>query len=187
MTLSDLASIGSLVSGLAVLVSLVLLYFQLRQLNQQVRQAERNQQASIRHSRVTRGVDIQLARLGPGVADAWRNGSQNPDEVTQTELGQFLSMCRALFQHNEDAFYQHEEGLLNEDAFATVLAGARGVALNPGIRVAWKSSVRRNHAGRFRDFMDDIIARASLEPPNRSLSVDEWRAAYAAETASASH
>src|SRR5215469_15950492 len=102
MSLSDLASVGSLVSGVAVLVSLVLLYFQLRQLNQQVRQAERNQQASIRHSRVTRGVDIQLARLGPGVAEAWRHGSQSPDEVTQAELGQFLSMCRALFQHNED-------------------------------------------------------------------------------------
>jgi len=32
MTLSDLASIGSLISGLAVLASLVFLYFQLRQM-----------------------------------------------------------------------------------------------------------------------------------------------------------
>jgi hypothetical protein len=41
MSLTDLASIGSLVSGVAVLVSLIYLSLQ-------VKQAERNQQASIR-------------------------------------------------------------------------------------------------------------------------------------------
>ena len=47
MTLSDLASIGSLVSGAAVLGSLIYLALQ-------VRQTDRNQMAAIRHSRVTR-------------------------------------------------------------------------------------------------------------------------------------
>jgi hypothetical protein len=178
MTLSDLASIGSLVSGAAVLGSLIYLGLQ-------VRQTDRNQQALIRQGRITRAVDLQLARLGPGVADAWLHGLQNPDEITLTELNQFLALCRATFLDYEDAFYQHEEGLLNEDAFATALAGARGVVRIPGFRTAWKSNVRRAHAGRFRDFMDDIVARASIEPSIHARSVDEWRAAYAAETASA--
>jgi hypothetical protein len=47
MSLSDLAALGSFVSGVAVLVSLVFLYFQLRQVGAQVQQAERNQQAMI--------------------------------------------------------------------------------------------------------------------------------------------
>jgi hypothetical protein len=42
MSLSDLASLGSFVSGAAVLVSPVFLYFQLRQLSGQVKQAEKN-------------------------------------------------------------------------------------------------------------------------------------------------
>ena len=184
MSLSDLASVGSLVSGLAVLVSLVLLYFQLRQLNQQVRQSERNQQASIRHSRVTRTVDMHLARANPGVTDAWRRGLQHPDEITQTELTQFLSLCRAQFDHVEDAFYQHAEGLLNEDAFAAVLGSVRGLFRYPSVREAWQR-VRQNQAGRFRDFMDDAVASARLEPPNRFPSVDEWRANCAAEAAGA--
>jgi hypothetical protein len=183
MSLSDLASIGSLVSGLAVLVSLVLLFFQLQQVNQQVRQAERNQQASVRQGRSTRLVDIQLARLDPGIADAWRRGLQNPDEITQTELSQYLTLCRAQFYHFEDSFFQHEEGLLNEDAFATMLAGIRATAGHPGFRAAWNVT-RRLHASRFADFMDAEVARASLEPPKNQIpSVDEWRAAYAAETA----
>jgi hypothetical protein len=89
-----------------------------------------------------------------------------------------------MFLHLEDGFYQHEEGLLNEDAFATMLAGARGLAGIPGYRVAWKHSVRRQYSGRFRNFMDGVVAGASLEPATTSLSVDEWRAAFAAETAS---
>ena len=178
MSLSDFASIGSLFSGAAVLGSLIYLALQ-------VRQADRNQQASIRHSRVTRAVDIQLARADPGLADAFRHGLQNPDEITQTELGQFLSLCRANFFHVEDAFYQHEERLLNEDAFATVLAGTRALAGYTGYRAAWKNA-RRAYAGRFLDFMDGLVARARLEPPTHLPSVDEWRAAYAAETASAS-
>jgi len=44
MTRSDLASLGSFASGFAVLVSLIFLYFQLRLVNRQVLQAERQQQ-----------------------------------------------------------------------------------------------------------------------------------------------
>ena len=175
MSLSDLASIGSLVSGVAVLGSLIYLAMQ-------VRQTERNQQASIRHSRVTRAVDILLAQAD--LADAWRHGGQNPDEITQTEVTQFLGICTAMFNHLEDSFYQHEEGLLNEVAFATMLAGTRVFAGYPGYRAAWKT-MRREHADRFGDFMDGIIARASREPPTQIPSVDEWRVVYAAETASA--
>jgi hypothetical protein len=184
MSLSDLSSIGSLVSGVAVLVSLVLLFFQLRQLNQQVRQAERNQQASIRHSRITRVVDFNLTQADPRVADAWRRGSQSPDDITQTEVSQFQALCRAMFLHLEDSFYQHQEGLLNEAAYATMLAGTRTLAGVPGVRAAWKAQ-RLGHAGRFGDFMDGAVARAGLEPPFVIPSVDEWRAAFAAETASA--
>ena len=58
MSLSDWASIGSLVSSIAVLISLIYLALQ-------VRQAERNQQASIRQGRATRMVDIILAAGEP--------------------------------------------------------------------------------------------------------------------------
>ena len=177
MSLSDLASIGSLVSGVAVLGSLIYLALQMRQ-------TDRNQQALIRHGRVTRGVDFQVAQADPGVADAFRHGLQNPEEITQREISQFLTLCRAFFLHLEDSFFQHEEGLLNEDAFATVLSGSRRIARFPGYRTAWEST-RLGHAGRFRDFMDEIVASARLETPIHVPSVDEWKAAYAAETAAA--
>jgi len=133
MSLSDLASLGSFVSGLAVLTSLLYLALQ-------VRQTERNQQISIRHSRVSRIVELELALADPSVASAWAHGSSGPQEITQTELSQFTNLCRAFFFHFEDSFYQREEGLLNDDAFETVVAGARLLARNPGLRAAWRSS-----------------------------------------------
>jgi hypothetical protein len=60
MSLSDLASIGSFVSGFAVLVSLIFLYFQLRQIHAQVLQEEKNQQAANRAVRTSRIVEILM-------------------------------------------------------------------------------------------------------------------------------
>jgi len=172
MSLSALASLGSFVSGFAVLISLVYLALQ-------VRQTERNQQISIRHSRATRIVELHLALADSAVANAWLHGSQSPENLTQAELGQFINLCRALFFHFEDSFYQREEGLLNDAAFETVVAGVRFSAKSPGWRAAWKLA-RPNFGGRFLAFMDGIVAQSATEPP-LDLSLETWRAAFASE------
>ena len=172
MSLADLASLGSFVSGFAVLTSLIYLTLQ-------VRQTERNQKSSIRHSRVSRIVELHVALAAPGVADAWLHGSANARELTQTELGQFTNLCRAHFFHFEDSFYQREEGLLNDDAFETVVAGVRLLARSAGFRAAWKVA-RPNFGGRFRDFMDGVVAASAVEPP-LDQSLDAWKVAVASE------
>jgi len=173
MSLSDLASLGSFVSGFAVLISLIYLSLQ-------VRQTKRNQQIAIRHSRASRIVELHLALADSGVADAWLRGSGRPQELTQTELGQYINLCRALFFHFEDSFYQREEGLLNDDAFETVVAGARLSARSPGWRAAWKVA-RLNFGGRFLDFMDGVVASSAVAPPV-DLSLEAWKVAFASET-----
>lgn len=172
MSLSDLAALGSFVSGVSVLVSLIYLSLQ-------VKHTKRNQQIAIRHARATRIVELHLALANVGVAEAWLHGSSDPQAISQTEVGQFMSVCRALFFHFEDSFYQRQEGLLNDDAFDTVVAGVRFSARSPGLRAAWRIA-RPNFAGRFLAFMDDAILRSPAEAPV-DLSVDTWRAAFAAE------
>ena len=172
MSLSDLASVGSFVAGFAVLTSLIYLALQ-------VRQTERNQQISIRHSRVSRTVELHVALADPALADAWLHGSGRPEDITQTELSQYISLCRAHFFHFEDSFYQREEGLLNDDAFETVVAGARLLARSPGLRAAWKIA-RPNFGGRFLEFMDGVVAGAAAEPPV-DLSLEAWKVAFASE------
>ena len=177
MSLSDLASLGSFVNGFAVLISLIYLALQ-------VKQTERNQQISIRHSRASRIVELQRALADPAVAVAWLHGLASPQEITQTELSQFINLCRAHFFHFEDSFYQREEGLLNDDAFETVVAGARLLARSPGLRAAWRIS-RPNFGGRFLGFMDGVVAASAVEPPV-DLSLEAWKVAFASEASSTS-
>lgn len=106
MTLSDLASIGSLISGLAVLASLVFLYFQLRQMNAQVRQAERNQLAAIRLGRVAERIHVNIALMEPSAADAYLKGMSGADDITSTQYSQFSAYCRCIFAAGQDGLSQ---------------------------------------------------------------------------------
>src|SRR5262249_35716006 len=120
-----------------------------------------------------------LALAEPSAANAWLHGSASPQQITQTELAQFVHLCRAHFFHFEDSFYQREEGLLNDHAFQTVVAGARYVARSPGVRAAWKIA-RSNFDGRFLAFMDGVVAKSAAEVP-ADLSLDAWKVAFASE------
>ncbi|TFU03547.1 hypothetical protein EUV02_10315 [Polymorphobacter arshaanensis] len=171
MSLSDLVSIGSLLSSLAVLVSLIYL-------NRQVRQTDRNQQAAIRHGRSTRLVEILLAATDASLADALAKGLAGAEDISDTEVNQFIYYMNAFFNDAEDAYYQHESGLLNAEAFASFTASWRMALSTPGWRVAWKQR-RALYHGSFGKFMDRIVA----ETPVRAVSstVAQWKADVAAE------
>src|ERR1700744_1656333 len=101
MSLSDLASIASLVSTFAVLISLIYLALQ-------VRQAERNQQASIRQGRATRSVDIILAAGEPSYAAALPKGVAGAPDITSVEFSQFAAIYGAFLASAEDTFLQYK-------------------------------------------------------------------------------
>ncbi|HEY5047229.1 MAG TPA: hypothetical protein VII49_04305, partial [Rhizomicrobium sp.] len=173
MTLSDLASIGSLISGGAVLASLVYLSLQ-------VRQTERNQQASIRQGRINRAVGLMTAKMEPSVAEAVSNGIDGDRSLTPQQLAMFTSYADAYFLHAEDTYYQHEAGLLNEAAFTTFVTFQRYAFTQCGMRVQWKRQ-RAYYAGAYVEFMDRLLAEASISPAHDALA--EWRTDVLAEQA----
>ena len=175
MILSDLASISSLISGLAVLVSLVYLGLQ-------VRQTERNQQAIIRQGRINRAVDLVTARMEPSAAEAVSNGIDGNENLTHQQLALFVSYADAYFLHAEDTYYQHEAGLLNEAAFKTFVAYQRYAFTQCGLRVQWKRQ-RVYYTGGYVEFMDKLLAEESISPAHDALS--EWRPDVLAEKAAA--
>src|SRR4051794_12112943 len=126
MSLSDLASVGSFVSGVAVLASLVFLYVQLRQLGQQIRQAERNQRASMRTARTSRTVDALSALMEPSMADTVAKGNAATVDLSPAQCFQYAIYCISRFMNAEDAFEQRADGLLSEAAFAGMVASLTG-------------------------------------------------------------
>ena len=173
MSLTDLASLGSFVSAVAVLISLIYLSLQ-------VKQAERNQQASIRATRVTRIVDIHMRLSDPELADAVIKASEGAKDVTDQQIRQFTFYCGARFHNAEDAFNQFREGLLNQVAFDSMVGGLRASLSEPGMRAFYRR--QRARFGRdFDEFVDKLLAETALVPPDDSVA--QWRADVAAELA----
>ena len=183
MSLSDLASLGSFVSGVAVLVSLIFLYFQLRQLGNQVTQAEKNQKASIRQGRASRSSAIAMGVADPSLADAVLKAFTGAPDLTATQLYQFNRYCFAVFNGHEDSFYQNQDGLLTGSSFASVVNSmGRGFRL-PSYRVQWKR-LRTFYGAEFAEFVDGVMARTPVEQP--SFDPAEWLTELAAERSATS-
>jgi hypothetical protein len=176
MNLSDLAALGSFVSGLAVLVSLVFLYFQLRQVNAQMHQAERNQQAAIAQARTESQVAVLVAMSQ--AAQAYARAARGGDELTETEFAQFTLLHRALMVNGENAFLHHESGLITDAAFESARLSMTYLATVPAFRAHWPA-VRPSCGAPFARFMDGIMAETPVAPPVDALAA--FKANFAAE------
>jgi hypothetical protein len=172
MTLSDLASIGSLVSGMAVLVSLIYM-------NLQTRQNTKHTMALIQQGR-TEGITDWLNALAsdPSLLECYLRGTAADPSMNDLEAARYVVLSTARFYSYEDQFYQHQEGLLGEARFAGLLEAAKGSLRSPGSRTSW-TLMRATFGTGFRKFMDDIMREARPEPAAnlgtlfRSAAADE--------------
>jgi hypothetical protein len=170
MSLSDLASLGSFVSGVAVLISLVYLALQ-------VRQAEKNQRALVQQARASRIADIHLRLAEPDMAAVYVKGQQGED-LSAVEFHQFRNSTRAFLAHAEDVFLQHQDRLVSARSYSSFRSSLGRAMAARGRRAMWRMERERYDKG-FRAFVDQLLrehasARAEAGP-------DEWRAAVAAE------
>ena len=97
MSLSDLASIGSLISGVAVLVSLVYLSLQ-------IRQNARHSQALIQQGRAARIADTALRLAELRADDGLNSCFEGVPEASAKDVSRFLNVARAVFISSEDFF-----------------------------------------------------------------------------------
>jgi hypothetical protein len=179
MSLSDLASLGSFVSGAAVLASLVFLFFQMRRMTEQVRQSERNQQALISQGGRTRTVGLLMASAEPALADAIAKGFAGDEDISTTQWQQFTAYVGASLMNLADGFFQHKEGLIPDSGFAEVQGGLRGLVRNPGARQYWADSREIfNFPDDFVKFVDGVIAETPLRAQTNRFN--QWKSGVAA-------
>jgi hypothetical protein len=153
MSLSDLASIGSFVSGIAVLVSLIYLSLQIRQ--------------NTKHSRalIQQGRAARICQTLTDMAELdWTDGMDacfaGESNVSPKELRKFNFVARNYFVSAEDSFLQHQEGLMDHQVFDGFEGSMRaGLSASPGFRKAWKLS-RMSYVPAFRDYIDKLAAEA---------------------------
>jgi hypothetical protein len=157
MTLSDLASIGSLVSGMAVLVSLVYLSLQNRQL-------VRNQRALMNQGVVNRSSDTFKWLAEPHMSDLISRMIDGETGFTGTELTQIRMRLRNTMVSVRDTYVQHKSGLVDEITFESALGSVRALLAQPVIRALWNMD-RATYAPEWITYVDGLIKETPLARP----------------------
>jgi hypothetical protein len=175
MSLSNLASIRSFISGVAVVITLVFLLIQ-------TRQTHRNQKALMQQGRSARSVELLLRLSESYQSDVVVRAERGDITLTASEARSYFSVCGAFYWNYEDSFLQFQRGTLDGDSWAIDLAALRQFALLPSARVAW-TFVRNFSGGPYVAFVDNLMHETSGNLPPDPAQI--WQSQIRKELAEA--
>src|SRR5579864_6409927 len=130
MSLSDLASIGTLVSSAAVLVSLVYL-------SMQVRMTEKNQRALINQGVIDRTLDMVRWNAEPHVSDLVTRVFSGDEAFTAEEINRLRLIMRVRLSNFQDAVVQRRLGLVDAITYENAFLGVKMLMAQPVFRAMW--------------------------------------------------
>jgi hypothetical protein len=157
MNFSDLANIGSLINGLAVLASLVYL-------SAQVRHARRIQQAAMHQARVERVTNVSLRYAEPDCAKVLAKAASGASDFSAAEVLQLFFVVRIQVLALDDAFWQADAGFLDEPSLQTTILTMKRMMSNPVLRAVWHL-VRPQVAAAVRERVELLMLETPLTPP----------------------
>jgi len=151
MTLSDLANLGTFISSIAVLVSVIYLALQ-------IRQSARNQRSLIDRGRSQEISEwlrfIASAEISPLV----QRGHANEPSMRADERQRYIWCVYPLFLHYEDSFYQFHEGMLGKSQYQSIRNQMEDSARSEGLRAVW-AEIRERFPEGFRGFADGFFVK----------------------------
>jgi hypothetical protein len=174
MSLSDLASLGSFISGIAVMGSFVFLALQMRQANL-------NQRSQMQQARAARVIDSMYRRLDPHLSEIFERGNRGDLTLSDAQVEMFASAAFTSFVTWEDTYLQHRAGTLDPASWKTDEARIRLVLSTPAYRALWRTS-RIYFTGDYLDFVDKILRDTKVVLPSNAASL--WKTYIAEEMAS---
>ena len=130
MVLSEVASISTAVSGLAVTASLIYVGIQ-------TKQNVRHTRALIHQGTAARTTNILLGLMSAERVAAWIEGNGGTPTPELIKQWQFYYHCGILMIAVEDYFSQHEDGLLSDEQFSRGRETFRERLREPGLRAYW--------------------------------------------------
>jgi hypothetical protein len=155
VSLSDLAALGSFVSGVAVLASLVFLYFQMRQVREQLAQTEKNQRTVINESYASRAGEALRWLADDANTNLMTRVTQGERSFTAQGLQRLGIIFRAMVLNTVAATQHYEAGLMDRVSYDLVLLSFKSYLAQPVYRVIWAE-------------------QAAMTPPSFSQLVEEW-------------
>jgi hypothetical protein len=173
MSLATLVNLASVVSSLAVLVSLVYLALQ-------VRQGARNQRSMMDRGRSQQVGDWLQFIAQPDVAQLLLRGHAGDPTLTALECHRYLWSIYPLILHFEDSYYQHRDGMIGDAQYASIIGHLKSRCPSPGFRAIWQH-VRSRFPVEFMAFVDDAMRQVPANGNADADWVSAWKARAAAE------
>lgn len=160
MSLSEIASIATALSGLAVTVSLIYVAIQ-------TRQNVRHTAALIQQGTAARTTSILLGFMNPDAVAAWIEGNGGKATPELIRERQYYYHCGLTMIAMEDYFSQHELGLLSDEQFSRGSETFRTRFREPGLRAYWlkQRDVMAQAAPNYCAYIDSL-SRENGAPPN---------------------
>jgi len=162
MTLSDLSSIVGMISGLAVLGSLVYLSLQ-------VRQTERNQRALMNQGVINRISENLRWSTEPHMVELLASVETGKSQFTAEELFKLRLRLRNMLLNSQDVYVQHNAGLLDQITLDNSLIGIRSLLVVPVYRALWKLH-RETYAPEWIAYIDKLIEETPLAKPTDAVA-----------------
>jgi hypothetical protein len=164
MTLADLSSLGSFVSGIAVVITLIFLLLQMRQANL-------NQRALMQQMRSARISELLLKATEPHLSETVNRAVANDKDIDATQITSFVMFITASLINWEDGFLQHRAGTLDESSFGSDIAIIKAWAALPSFRAIWQMR-RHTFAKEYISFVDELVRNTKVErEPMRNENV----------------
>ncbi len=158
MSLSDLASLGSFVSGIAILVSLIYVALQLRQ-------SAQHQRALMNQGYFARAIENLRWIAEPRNAELRARIRAGETVFTPEELFRLGLLFRTVVLNTQDVYMQHQSGLLNTMTFDTSMLGFRSALVRqPVFRAIWMD-MAQTIAPEFRTVVETMLAEEPLAKP----------------------
>jgi hypothetical protein len=165
VTLTELADLGEIVGGIAVVASLVYLALQIRQNTRAVR-------GSTLHMNTDLWASLFLHLSDPTVAQAYVAGMAGRPDIKPLHYTQFFLVCKAMFLALEDQLHQASQGTLDPEVYAAYeRATCQQLLAFPGFRTWWQQT-RSTFTPRFAERIEVLIAATPETDP--AVFLREW-------------
>ncbi len=113
MTLNNLASIAIIVQGLLFVISIVLVWYQLRENTKLVRAANTQKLVEL-----STPFNFQLAQ-DRGLAELWLQATHRFDELDEIDQSRYFNLLTWWLMLHENIYHQWRNKLIEEDTFSS--------------------------------------------------------------------
>ena len=156
MTLSDLASVAIIVQGFLFIVSIGLVWYQLRENTKLVRTANTQKLVEL-----STPFYLQLAQ-DRSLIELWRQATQNFDELDDIDRDRYFNILTWWLMLHENIYHQWRKKLIEEDTYISWTRDLEYFASRQQLGNHWPR-ISSYYESSFAEHVTDIILRQTRE------------------------